>query len=100
MIKDFVCKGCKKGPCRVDQTAVRPVLIDYVRSYGASSDWWKRFDFVRNYQCLWVINNRTDVFQCDFCGFLLENHMLYMITDSEGDKWHFCPDCYERLKAQ
>ncbi|MDF2609310.1 MAG: hypothetical protein K0R92_784 [Lachnospiraceae bacterium] len=92
MIKDFVCKGCKKGPCRVDQTAVRPVLT----SNQPSSDLWKYYDFVRDYQCMEVINSREDLFWCDDCGFIVEDHMRNILVDKAGYEWQFCPDYFER----
>lgn len=100
MKKDFVCKGCKQGPCNTNESAVRPVLTDYCRSYQPSSDWWKYYDFTRVYQCIDVINTRTDIFQCDGCGFLPENHMLHIVNSGTLTEWQLCPDCYERLKAQ
>lgn len=94
MMKDFICTGCEKGPCTVDQSAVRPVLTDYFRSNSPSSDWWKYYDFTRNYQCMDVINAREDVFWCDQCGFMLEDHMLHIVQEEDGCDLHFCPDCY------
>lgn len=96
MIKDFICKGCKLGPCHTNESAARPVLTDYCKSYNPSSDLWKYFDFVRVYQCVEVINSREDIFQCDDCGFLLEDHMLHTLIDKSGYEWQFCPDCHKR----
>lgn len=98
MIKDFIsCTGCKKGPCTVHETAVRPVLTDYYRSYSPTSDWWKYFDFVRDYQCMDVINAREDIFQCDHCGFLLEEHLLHIVQGDNDYDLRYCPDCYHQL---
>lgn len=49
MRKDFICTGCVKGPCKVSEDEVRPVLVDYCKSYYPSSTWWKHYDFTRVY---------------------------------------------------
>lgn len=96
MKKEFLCSNCKKGPCTVDQTAVRPVLIDYYRSYYPTSDMWKHYDFTRVHQCMDVINSRKDIFWCDHCGFMLEDHMLHTLVE-EDSELQLCPDCYRSM---
>lgn len=95
MVKDVICVGCKKGPCLKKETDVRPVLTDYHKSCYPSSDLWRQYDFTRVYQCLDTINSRNDIFQCDYCGFYFENHMLHTQFDGKQSKYLFCPDCYE-----
>lgn len=97
MIKDFICTGCKQGPCNTNESAVRPVLTDYFRSYSHSSDLWWYFDFTRKFQCMDVINERKDIFWCDHCGFLLEEHLLHIVQADSGLDLHLCPDCYKQL---
>lgn len=98
MIKDFInCTGCKKGSCIVEQTAVRPVLTDYFRSHYPSSSWWRYYDFTGINQCMEVINKREDIFQCDHCGFFLEDHLLHIVQGDSGYDLHYCPDCYHQL---
>lgn len=96
MIKDFVCHSCDKGPCAKREDEVRPVWSDFHRSCYHSSDWWKTFDFTGTSQCLEVIFNRRDIFQCEGCGHYFEDYMLHRLTDSTGYEWQYCPDCLER----
>lgn len=96
MIKDFNCEGCGKGPCVTDCTAVRLVLTNYCRNNRPTSDLWKKYDFTGTYQCMEVINGRSNIFECERCGHYFEDHMLHIIVDSANYKWKFCPDCYER----
>lgn len=95
MLKNMICKGCKKGPCIKDESALRPVLTDYYKSYRPSSELWKYYDFTSVNQCFDVIHSREDIFQCDSCGFLLENHMRHTLIDA-GEEYQLCPDCFLR----
>lgn len=41
--------------------------------------------------------SKTEAFQCDYCGKTVENGKKYETTDSFGDTWNACEDCYEDL---
>jgi hypothetical protein len=103
MIENTICIGgwfCNgKGPCIVDSSITRMVWHDYYKSSYHSSDWWSTYNFEGTRQCIDVINQREDIFQCERCGHYFEDYILHTITDDEGYKWNFCPDCYERLTA-
>lgn len=94
MLNNFICSGCDNGPCHTNESAVRPVIIRCYPSYKPNSDLWKYYRGIKDYQCMNVINRRNDVFQCDECGFLLEEHMLHIIQGENNSDIHVCPDCY------
>lgn len=96
MLNNVICKGCKMGPCIKNESALRPVLTECCKSNCTSSDLWRNYDFTRVNQCMDVIKRREDVFQCDFCGFLLENHMRHTLIDGDGEEYQLCTDCYQR----
>ena len=95
MLKNVICTGCEKGPCLKSESALRPVLTSYYKSYHPSSELWRYYDFTRVNQCFDVIHSREDIFQCDSCGFLLENHMRHTLIDA-GEEYQLCPDCFLR----
>lgn len=96
MLKNVICNNCKMGPCLKSESTLRPVLTNYCKSYHPSSELWRYYDFTRVNQCFDVINCREDVFQCDYCGFLLENHMRHTVFDGSGEEYQLCPDCFLR----
>lgn len=95
-MKDIICNGCNHGPCYTNDTAIRPVIINCYRSNKPKSDLWKYYNSINDYQCMDLINRRNDVFQCNECGFFLEDHMLHIIQDESGYDIHVCPDCYAK----
>lgn len=97
MIKDFICNGCNYGPCYTNESAVRPIIIRSYRSNKPKSDLWKYYNAIKDYQCMNVINRRSDIFQCDECGYLLENHMLHIVQGEDGCDVCLCPDCYSKF---
>ncbi len=41
---------------------------------------------------------KTETFVCDFCGKTVENGKKYEMTDSYGDTYNACEDCYEEMQ--
>lgn len=41
---------------------------------------------------------KSEPFTCSSCGKTISDGKKHTVTDSYGDKWDYCDDCYKQLQ--